>query len=406
MARAKKQKRYFEVDETLKTYPNATYYFLLGARSCGKTYTCLKKAVKDAIDGNGVFAYVRRYKESINAAGLQDLLSVHSDWVSQYTNGEWNRITYFQRRWWLDRMEVNERTGLLERVARSENPIGMACAMKTWETDKGPDFGADKGGVANIIFDEVISADGDYIQNEWSCFQNVISSFVRDRWEKNTKIWLLANPLSKYGGPYIKNLDIKKSMWAQFGTYEIIYPNEQGERNDDSMSTIFVYIAARTNKEGKTLDVDDTATKVYNKFFAFPNSKGTSKAVTQGYWELQDANLLPSGIYRTSTKKRTVYFHFSEEFFACDVMRYDRTGVYYLFFHPTDKINEYKIPKKDYFVTLGMTLERNGIIGMLTGHPITELLLEIMKENQVYYSDYEMADIFHGFLKEQKMRKI
>ena len=396
-------KRYFEVNPILKQYPKARYYFLLGARSCGKTYPTLKHCLEEYFKGNGVFVYIRRYDKYITESKLRDLMAglIKNDIISKLSDGRWNRIKYWQRRWFLERWEQNEETGIWERVERNPQPVGIAVALNTWEGDKGGDFGADKGGISTIILDETLSEKGDYLENEWSAFQNVISTFIRDRWEKDTKIFLLSNPLSKYGGPYLRNIGIKKQMIKQFGTYEIIYPNEQGQRNKNCMSTIFCYIAAKTDAKGNTISIDDTATQVYNKFFAFENSKGKSLSVTHGYWELEDAAALPSGVYKNSTKSFCLWIHFGEELLCIDFMRYDPSGVYYCFIHPSKRI-----PKNEYFVTLDMTLDKYGIIGLDTGHPCTKLLGEIWQEKQFYYSDLETADIWHGFCKECKQRKV
>ena len=394
MSAARKKKNWhFEIKPILKKFPKARYIFLLGARSCGKTFPTIRKALEDAIAGRGVFAYIRRRKESITETALADLMAPHHAAIAELTGGEWNHIGYWRHRWYLEYWE-DER-----RIRKNPVPIGLAVAMSTWETDKGPDFGADKGGFANIILDEALSKGNQYLRDEWNIFQQVISTLVRDRWEKNTKIFLLANPVSKYSGEYIRNFGITKKMRNEFGTYEIIYPDKNGKKTEKSMSSVFVYIAARTNEKGEAIDVDDTATNVYNNFFAFEHSRQKSQSITNGIWEMEDAAGLPSGVYENSKKKRSFWVQFDEELLCIDVMKYNRTGVYYLFIRPSRRI-----PKNEYFFTLGMSLEKHAIIGLRTGHPAAEYLNRIYRTNQVYYSDLETADIWHGFLLEAKKR--
>lgn len=389
----KKNPQYFEVDPLIKKYPKARYYFLLGGRGRGKTYPTIKRAIQDAIDGKGVFAYVRRYKETLTESTLRDLMAPQQEWISEYTGGKWNRIGYYRKCWYLERWQTDE-SGNTTRAERNPVPIGKAAAINTWESDKGPDFAADKGGMAHIIFDEVLSAGGDYLADEWGGFQNVISSFVRDRWKKGTKIWLLANPVSKFGGPYLRNFGINKKLMSDYGTTLIEYPDEKGDKA--LMTTLFVYIAPAEYGTG----VDPIKTAVYSSFFAFPNSRGKSLSITSGFWELEDANLLESGVYNDSEKKRTLYILFGEDILAADLMKYRETGVYYVFIRPASHL-----PRKEYFVTLGMSLNRYAIIGTGTGHPLTEAYNRVIKTNQIYYSDLETADIFHGFQKEAKNRK-
>ena len=50
----------FDTEILLKLYPDARYYFILGGRGWGKTYPTLRLALKDALNQDGAFAYVRR----------------------------------------------------------------------------------------------------------------------------------------------------------------------------------------------------------------------------------------------------------------------------------------------------------------------------------------------------------
>ena len=389
----------FEVKPLLEKYPDARYYFLLGGRGCGKTYPTLKEAIQDAIDGNGVFAYVRRYKESLVESDMRDLTAPHgigseTAWIEEYTNGQYNKVGYYRRYWYLERWQRNE-DGELRRVARNPIPIGRALALSTWETDKGSDFGSDKGGIAHIILDEALSAGGNYLRDEWSMFQNVISSLVRNNWKKDTKIWMLANPVSKYGGQYLRNLGITKKMMQNFGTTLLEYPDEDGKPT--GTSCVFVYIKPAA---GDDQSVDTDATNTYRTFFAFPASRQKSRAITHGFWEMDDATLLDSGIYTDSTKSRTIYLTMDEELLAVDFMQYKKTGVHYLFIRPAAKIRD-----RHYFVTLESSLSRYAVIAF-GSHPITEAFKIIYLTNQVYYSDLSSADIFHAFMKACKLHTV
>ena len=386
-------KKWFECTDLLKKYPKARYYFILAGRSTGKTYSVLQQSLKDALDGKGLFAYVRRYKDSITDTYIQDLLKPQWEFVEKYTNGEWNRLGYWRKRWYLERWERDE-NGDLQRTQRNPDPIGGAFAVNTWETSKGPDFGA-LYGIKNIILDEALSKGGDYLTDEWGKFENVVSSLVRDRTDADTKIWLLANPVSKWNNCYFNQLGITKKMYTGEDYITLIeYPNEKGGKS--TMSTVFCYIKKRDDGTG---GIDRDA--VYDTYFAFPNSKGKSKSITDGMWEMEDANILPSQTYQNSEKNRTIYFKFQEELFACDVMRHDVTGLYYLFFHPTEKLRE-----KCYYFTLDLEMNKYAIVGCKTGHPIADLFNRIYRTGQVYYSDNMIADCFHGFIKEANKRII
>lgn len=385
----------FDTEILLKLYPDARYYFILGGRGWGKTYPTLRLSVKDAINGNGAFAYVRRYKESIGDSFIQDLMSPQKEWLSDFTSGSVNSIGYWRKRWYAERWGEREKqdgTTVYERLEKYNPAIGGAFAMSTWETSKGPDFGADKNGIKNIIIDEALSAGGDYLSDEWNKFQNVISSLVRENYEKDTKIWLLANPVSKYNSPYFRNLGITKKMMKEPGVTEIIYPPDEHGRQ---MSCVFCYLGMDKGDDQKETAKDLT----FSKFFAFPNS--VSKSITHGEWELAESSHLPSGIYNDSDEVMQTFFTMEEDIIGCKVMRYCASGIYYLFFYPAKEVK-----KNCYYFTLNTDLRKYAIVGLKTGHPMAEVLSKVWRTGQVYYADNTVADMIHGWFKEANHRVI
>jgi phage pi2 protein 07 len=262
--------------------------------------------------------------------------------------------------------------------------------LNTWEHEKGADFGFDRG-IKNIIFDEALTKGGKYLPDEWSIFQNVISTLVRDRWEFDTKIFLLANPLSKWASPYTRNMGITKKMYDRPGITEIKYPDEKGEV---AMSAVFAYI-------GELSEVAENANKVHNTFFAFTHSKGKAKSITHGFWEMDDSARLPSGVYADSEKLRTIYVIFEEEKLGIDIMRYEESGKYYLLIYPVSDIR-----KNTYFMILSPCLDKYAIVGSDDDHPIVQLLFSLQNTGLVFYSDDSTADAWHGFLLERHKYKI
>ena len=391
-------RRYFEIEPVLKKYPKARYYYILGGRGTGKTYPVLKKCIADYWAGAGVFAYVRRRKEAITQKNMQLLTAAQHKNVEEITGGKYNRLGYFQGFFFLERWEDDPDTGQPERVDKLKTPIGGVWAMSTWENDKGGDFGADKGGISNIIIDEVLSKGGDYLRDEWSICQNVISTLVRDRWEKDTKIWMLANPVSKWANPYFRAMGIKKELYSNPGITEIKYPSEIPGK--DGMRAVFAYIAAVTDKDGNVIDVDETRTNIYNTFFAFPNSKGKARSITSGFWEMDESQRLPKGAYNDSIKLRTVCAVYQEDIIGIDIMRTE-AGLYYLSMQPCRQIND-----KTYYFTLSPVLDKYALIGLKNDHPITKIIAQIYRSGQVYYSDDTTADSWHGFIKESKLMVI
>ena len=390
-----KTRRYYDPPvELLPKYGKARYYYILGARSTGKTYGVIKKAIQDAIDGNGVFVYARRYKESITTADMQDLVGVHGDWIAEYTKGQWNKVSYWQGRFYLDRVRIDD-NGVEEREERRSVPIGTTAALSTSYNKRGPDFGGDKGGIAHIIMDECLSLGGDYLRNEWSLFQNMIATYIRDRWSQDTKIWLLSNPVSKFNNPYFRNIGITKQMIENPGTYQIDYPDEHGK---PVMSAVFAHIAAILDENGKAIDIDENRTRLYNNFFAFQSSKGSSLSITHGMWEMADSANLPEKYLNDSETKLTIFFKVDEDdFLACDWCKYHGTNQYYMYFYHCDEI----LPDHYYF-TLLPEMEKYAIIAGAKNHRVYQKFNEIYATNRLYYEDNSIADSFHAWCKAAK----
>lgn len=374
---------WFNARKLLKEKPNARYYFILGGRTRGKTYSVLDLSTEDNANGLGMFAYVRRFDEEIKEKNIKELFSPQGENIEKYTKGKYNKITFFRGFFFFELWGEDPETKKYCRLAKDPRPCGVAYSLNTWERTKGQDVGAAYGGFKNIILDEAITGMS-YLYDEVQKLKNIISSLVRDRFEQDTKIWLLGNPLSMWC-PYFSELGITKNMIkpsAEDKCYEIKY---QGT----DMTTIFMYLGVQPS-------ADDTQENIYHTFFAFPNSSAKSKSITGGYWELQDSEHLPSHVYQNSTLKKQVYMYFGEEWIKGQIMRFNENGTYYIVWSPAKKA-----PKKgEYYFILHPVPDRFAIVGTRTGHPYAELLNKIIRTGQIYYSDNTVADIYHGFIKE------
>lgn len=374
---------WFSARDLVKEKPNARYYFALGGRSRGKTFAVLDLATEDNVKGLGLFAYIRRYDEEIKEKNVKELFSPQVENIEKYTNGEYNKISYFRGYYYFECWGTDKKTGKYCRIKKASQPCGVALALNTWEKTKGQDIGAAYGGFKHIILDEAITGLS-YLPDEFQKFRNIISSLVRSRYDQDTKIWLLANPLSMWC-PYFPELGIQKAWYKETPEndtwYEISYP-------DSDMTTIFVYLGSDPHN-------DNTQDKIYNTFFAFPNSSGKAKSITGGFWELEDSVHLPSQVYKNSRLVKEVFLYFGEEWIRGQIMRYEVNGTYYIVWSPS------RDPKKgEYYFILNAVPDKYAIIGTRTGHPIAKLLNDIIQTGQIYYSDNTTADIYHGFLKE------
>jgi hypothetical protein len=402
MEETRKNRRYFHAIPQIVKYPTAKYYVTVGARSTGKTFEPVALGILSYIAGDGVFAYVRRYDRTITEKNMTALVGGMGKMLEYVTDGEYNKVAWWRGCWWLERWETDEETGTRNRAYRNPIPCGGAWSMNTWENDKGPDFGADKGGFSCILIDEFLSKGANYIPDEWGVVENVISSLIRDNVQKGTKVFMLANPVSKWKNPYFKAMGIKTDIYTEPGVHEIKFPLAEGQKKP--MTVIFTYICAVLDRDGETAtDVDPTMTDLYNEYFAFPNSKGKSMSITHGIWEMEDAATLPDKYLNDSITVKTVYFKSSEdEFFACDISKFMGTGQYYLYFYDPELI---EIPDKHFYFTLLPEMEKYAIIaggkdGKGNDNKVWARIKMIYNTNRLYYSDLEVADAWHGWIKE------
>lgn len=358
---------FYSLDEINKI--GAQYNFLLGGRGCGKTYAVIKQAIENYFATGEQFAYVRRYKESIGPTKTRTLIDPHRELIMRLSEGRYNHVKIWKQCFWLE--YVDPESGYV--VVRNPEPMGVLVSLNTQDNDKGQDLGF----MRYIIFDEVIARNG-YLKDEWSIFQNCISSLVRNR--PGTTIYMLANPISKFC-LYFDELGIDFNA-AQQGKIYVIKYDEEGK-----MKCAFEYIA----------DNLDGCSTVADEYFGFKNEK--ARSITEGIWELENVKHLESGIYKVSLKKRTIYLEFTGKFFACDIMYYN--NVYYEFWRPANKI-----PKNEYYLTLERPLDKFGIVGCNRNHPIFKLINDIYVTGRVFYSDNTTGDYISGFRAEIKQMKV
>lgn len=348
---------YYSLEEINKV--KAQYNFILGGRSCGKTYAVIKQAIEHYFATGEPFAYIRRYKESIAPAKVSSLLKPHFKLIERLSEGKYNCVKVWRQCFWL---EYRNEEG--ELIDKCPEPLGYLISLNTQDNDKGED----KGFIKYIIFDEVIARNG-YLRDEWAIFTNCISSLVRNR--KGTIIYMLSNPISKFC-LYFDELGIDFNSAEQGKLYVIKYDDE------GTMKCAFEYVA----------DNLDGSSTVANEYFAFKNDK--VKSITDGTWEFENVQHLPAGIYKISEHKKKIYIEFTGKIFCCEVMKYNH--VMFLFFRPAKEI-----PQKTYYLTLDRKFDKYAVVACNRVHPYVELMNDIFQTGQVYYSSNSCGDYILGF---------
>lgn len=212
---AKKNKEmYYSSDKIDET--GAVYRMIIGQRSNGKTYCCIKKAIEAFFNNGKPSAYIRRYAEEIKAKNIQELLSPHYDLIKKLSKGKYNCAYFRTNNFYLGLYDMESG----EWKERSKDPILYTVSINNWNTSKGQD----RGELNYIIFDEFMTRDG-YLVNEFSSFANVLSSLIRSR--DGVVVYMLANTVNKYC-PYFLDMGITHAAEQEQGTIELYsYNNEK-----------------------------------------------------------------------------------------------------------------------------------------------------------------------------------
>lgn len=210
------------------------YRLIIGQRSNGKTYSCLREGLEDYFKRGLKIAYIRRYKEDITKPNLETLFDPHAGFISMKTDGKYTGFDYRSRKFRLCNAADNVMGGV----------ICDTFSLSAWERQKG----SDKGLYSMIIFDEFITRDS-YLSHETDILLDVISSIMRDR--EGVPVYMIANTVSQHC-PYFtafgfKIQDIKQGDLKQVSPLCVIeYCNATGRQNN-------AYFSAFNGKHGKMI---------------------------------------------------------------------------------------------------------------------------------------------------------
>lgn len=169
---------YYEYHKILSY--NALLNILIGERGVGKTYGATKFVIKQFLNKNEEFAYIRRYKPELQKAVPNFFDAINS-------NNEFeNRLYTKGNKFYCD-----------------DNVFGYAMTLATAQDLKSVNFSK----VKTIIFDEFIIEEGQkkyYLKNEVFVFLNLIETISRLR---DVRVFMLANSASSTN-PYFLYFDL------------------------------------------------------------------------------------------------------------------------------------------------------------------------------------------------------
>ena len=208
LKKEKKEKvEYYSLNKIDKK--NADYNVIIGQRANGKTFAVVKKyGIESYFKSGDRLALIRRYSEELTPKNIGNLLEPHLPLIEKLSDGRFNSIKYQAREFWL--VHRNEKGEVDD---RSETSIIKCFSLNTWESAKG----ADNGFFATVLFDEFLTRKF-YLPNEFICFQNLLSSILRNR--DGTKIYMIANTVNKFC-PYFAEMGLTNVEKMEQGSIDV-----------------------------------------------------------------------------------------------------------------------------------------------------------------------------------------
>lgn len=340
---------------------DATYNVIFGERSNGKTYSVLKYAIEQYVNGGHQLALVRRWSEDFVGKRGQTMFNglIANGEIEKITGGEYNTVHYYSSRWFLCRQTEKERIV-------DETPFAYGFAITSGEHDKSTSYPH----ITTILFDEFLTRTT-YLPDEFVLFMNIISTITRQR--DDVKIFMLGNTVNQYC-PYFNEMGLKHVRDMKQGTIDLY-------TYGDSRLTVAVEHVKPT-KKGKKSD----------KYFAFDNPK--LQMITTGSWEIAIYPHCPVK-YKPRDVVFTYYIKFDDQMLECEVITMDNT--FFTFIHR--KTTPLKFPDTDLIYTTEYDPRANYRRKITKPTNNIEKKIALMYANdKIFYADNNVGEIVRNYL--------
>lgn len=245
---------WYRLDNILKH--DCQYYIIMGERSNGKTYATLQYLIDEFFKHGKKFAYIKRFEEDIKGKYMEDVFTHLNNYILETYN---HHIKFYRGKWYVyeDGLEGKMSDCIM---------CGYAFSIVLVNRTKGTSYPE----VDNIIFEEFMSIDCTYVNDELNLFLNLVSTIVRNR--TSPKVFMLANTISKYS-PYTAALGLKVHRQAKGSIITKTYTDENG------FNTKFAI--ERTSNINVFDNKDNINKTVYNIF----GNSGVGRMITTGDFE-------------------------------------------------------------------------------------------------------------------------
>ena len=355
--------KYYSLKSILKT--NSTYNVIIGERSNGKTYACLKHGIEQYFKEGSQMAIIRRWQTDIRGSRASEIFAalLSNDEVYKISKGKYQGIYYYGGKYYLCNYDDNGKP------IYSDNDI-IAYPFSLSDTEHNKSISYPK--IKTIIFDEFITRQV-YLPDEFILFMNTISTIVRNR--TDVKIFMLGNTVNKYC-PYFNEMGLKDIHKQEQGTIDVYrYGNSE-------LKVVVEYCKSM----GKS--------KSNNFYFAFNNPK--LEMIKTGAWELDIYPHLPVK-YKPKNILFTYFIEYEKQLFQCNIILVDNN----LFTYIHRKSTEFKKPDKDLIYTLEYNSKMNYNRNILKPrNKLEQKIKEFFIYDKVYYQDNEVGDTINNYLME------
>lgn len=326
---------------------DANINIIYGEKSNGKSYQVKhKKAVKKYLNTGRRFILLRRWKEDISNAWIEQYFSDVD--VPSLTDNKYNCISCYRKTLYLANVDENNK------VKRGEK-IGYVMALSTEQHYSGASY----LDVDDIIFEEFMER-GVYIARESDKLMTFYSTVDRKR--GTTKLWLVGNTISRVC-PYMYDWDLQS----------IVRKQKQGD-----IDTLTIH-----NEENDVKIAIEYCRASGGKTMAIGNA---SKMIDKGAWQTHPQPHLPK-----SKKCYKILFRFCFQYqnfrFICEFLidKEDRNNTCWFIYPKYTDIKPKTLVFSD-VVNINKYWQRD-IYNLSFKNDNLKRLLETFRQGNIFYSD-------------------
>lgn len=245
---------YYNIEEILKYH--SQYYIIFGQRGNGKSFSLLRYCIDKFFQEGAEFVICKRYEEEIKGKIVATMFDDHLEYIREKYGYE---VKFYRGKWYV---YPTDKEGKLA------DCITMAYAMSVSSSDKYK--GTQYPKVKTIIFEEFMSMNQNFLNNELNLFVNLVSTVFRNRID--CKVFLLGNAIGRVN-PYSKAIKVRLDKMEQGSIICREFKDGRG------------YKTTFTIQRCKNVNVFDTVENVNKVVYNIFGNNGIGNMITTGEFE-------------------------------------------------------------------------------------------------------------------------